>query len=125
MFKFLKKEKEPRNLKETLSYIKALEKNIEGIAKELEILKKESKFSVQKIGIVRYNPFSSVGSNQSFSIALLDWYDNGIIITNLYSKDGSRVYGKPVQKGSSEYSLSQEEKKAIEKAMKPKVADKR
>jgi len=106
MFKFLKKEKEPRNLKETLSYIKALEKNIEGIAKELEILKKESKFSVQKIGIVRYNPFSSVGSNQSFSIALLDWYDNGII-------------------GSSEYSLSQEEKKAIEKAMKPKVADKR
>ncbi|MEA3344118.1 MAG: DUF4446 family protein [Patescibacteria group bacterium] len=123
MFKFLKKNKEPQNMKEMLTYVKVLEKNIKEMSMELEKLKKESKFSIQKMGIVRYNPFSSVGSNQSFSIALLDWHNNGTIITSLYSKDGSRVYGKPIEKGVSEYSLSQEEKKAIEKAINPKTTD--
>jgi len=117
MFKFLKKNKEPKNIKEVLNYIKVLEKNIEEVSTKLEKLKKESKFSIQKMGIVRYNPFSSVGSNQSFSIALLDWNNDGTIITSLYSKDGSRVYGKPIKQGVSEYSLSQEEKSAIEKAI--------
>ncbi len=120
MFKFLKKNKEPQNIKEVFSYIKVLEKNIAEVSTELEKLKKESKFSIQKMGIVRYNPFSGVGSNQSFSIALLDSYNNGIMTTSLYSKEGSRVYGKPIKQGGSEYSLSQEEKKAIEKAINPK-----
>jgi len=116
MFNFFKK-KEPKNLKDILSQFKDLEKKIEGISGELENLKKEGKFSIQKTGIVRYNPFSDVGGNQSFSIVLLDGNNNGIVITSLYTKEGSRVYGKPVKNGKSEYSLSGEEKKAIEKAI--------
>ena len=117
MFKFFKKgKKEPENLKEVLAQFKDLENNFEKLSEELESLKKESKFSVQKIGIVRFNPFSEVGGDQSFSIALLDGNNNGIVITSLYSREGNRVYGKPIKAGVSEYSLSEEEKQAIEKA---------
>ena len=117
MLNFLKKDKEPKNLKEIIDQFKNLEGKVKEISERLENLKKESKFSVQKVGIVRYNPFSGVGSNQSFSVALLDGNNNGIVITSLYAQDGNRVYGKSVKNGQSEYSLSGEEKKAISKAL--------
>ncbi len=72
---------------------------------------------IQKIGLVRYNPFGDIGGDQSFAIALLDAYDNGLIISSLHSKEGTRVYAKPVEKGKSSYQLSDEEKKAVEEAM--------
>jgi len=113
---FKKKKKEPENLKEVLAQFRDLEKNFEKISEEIENLKEESKFSVQKIGVVRFNPFSEVGGDQSFSIALLDGSNSGVVVTSLYSREGNRVYGKPIKEGSSEYSLSEEEKEAIEKA---------
>ena len=117
MFNFLKKrKKEPEDLREVLGQLRELKENFERISAELESLKKENKFSVQKVGIVRFNPFREVGGNQSFSIALLDGNDNGIVITSLYTREGNRVYGKPIKQGQSEYLLSEEEKKAIEKA---------
>ena len=117
MFSFSKKEKkEPKNLKEILSHFKILEENIENLSQEIERLKKENKFSVQKVGIVRFNPFQEVGGDQSFSVALLDANDDGFVITSLYTRTENRVYGKPIKAGKSEYILSEEEKKAIEKA---------
>jgi hypothetical protein len=113
---FKKKKKEPKNLKEILVNLRNLEGNIEKIFQEIEKIKEENKFSVQKIGIVRFNPFSEVGGDQSFSVALLDGNNDGIVITSLYSRGENRVYGKPIKKGQSEYSLSKEEKEAIEKA---------
>jgi len=118
MWKFFRKKKrEPENFKEILDCFKKLENNFEKLSQELEKLKKESKFNIQKVGIVRFNPFSEVGSDQSFSIALLDSNDNGVVITSLYSREGNRVYGKPIKNGQSEYLLSAEEKEAIEKAI--------
>ena len=116
MFKFLKKKKEPENIKEILAQFKDLKENFGKISKEIEVLKKENKFNIQKVGIVRFNPFKEIGGNQSFSIALLDGNDDGIIITSLYTKEGNRVYGKPIKNGKSEYLLSEEEKEAIERA---------
>ncbi len=118
MFNFFKKrKKEPENFREILAYFKNLEKSFEKLSKELENLKEESKFSIQKVGIVRFNPFSEVGSDQSFSIALLDGNNDGIVITSLYTREGNRIYGKSVKASLSKYSLSKEEKSAIEKAM--------
>jgi hypothetical protein len=113
---FKKRKKEPENLKEVLAQFRDLEKNFEKISQELENLKKESRSSVQKVGMVRFNPFSEVGGNQSFSIALLDGNDDGIVITSLYARGENRVFGKPIRGGISEYPLSEEEKEAIEKA---------
>jgi len=112
-----KKKKEPENFGEILAYFRNLEKSFEKLSEGLENLKKESKFSVQKVGIVRFNPFSEVGSDQSFSIALLNGNNDGVVITSIYAREGNRVYGKSIKAGLSKYSLSDEEKKAISKAM--------
>lgn len=117
MFNFLKKKKsEPKNLKELLGQFKELEKSFADVLKEVENLKRQSQFHIQKAGIVRFNPFSEVGGDQSFSVAILDATDSGIVITSLYTRDGNRVYGKPIKNGDSEYTLSAEEKQAIAKA---------
>jgi len=117
MFNFFKKDKKPENLKDILSQFEGLEKEIKIISEELENLKKGSRFSIQKKGIVRYNPFSEVGSNQSFSAVLLDGNNDGMVITSLFTREGNRVYAKPIKNGVSEYSLSNEEKGVIEKAI--------
>jgi len=117
MFNFSKKEKkEPKDLKEVLKELKSLGDNLNRVSADLEIIKKLQNISVQKVGMVRFNPFREVGGDQSFSLALLDKGNSGVVITSLYTREGNRVYGKPVKEGNSEYSLSEEEKKAIEKS---------
>lgn len=75
--------------------------------------------SIHKVGVIRYNPFKEVGSNQSFAIALLDAKNNGTIISSLHSREGSRVYAKPIENGDSKlFPLTEEEKQAIVLAQK-------
>ena len=73
---------------------------------------------IQKIGVVRFNAFDNVGSDLSFSVALLDCNDNGIVLSGLYARDSSATYAKPVEGGKSTYPLSVEEIKAIDIARK-------
>lgn len=71
---------------------------------------------VQKIGIVQYNAFEDVGGNLSFSIALLDEENNGLVLSSLYSRNNHVVYGKPIKKGKATYPLSAEEMQAVDRA---------
>lgn len=122
MFNFFKKEKkEPKNFREVLIYLKRLEERLESVSRKIDNLKKEGKFSIQKVAMIRFNPFSEAGGDQSFSIALLNANDDGIVITGLFARNGNRVYAKPVKAGISDYSLSDEEKEAINKAKKSKT----
>jgi len=114
---FFKKKREPKNIEDVLKHLEVLEQKIDKTSQDLENLRKESKLHIQKVGIVRYNPFSNVGGDQSFSVALLNQNNDGIIVTSLYAEGGSRVYGKSIEKGKSQYSLSKEEEEAIKKAM--------
>lgn len=124
MLEFFKQtKKEPKDLKGVLNKVKGLEEKVEKILEEIEKMKKGQKFSVQKVGIIRFNPFSEVGGDQSFSVALLNEKDDGVVITSLYSRQENRVYGKPIKNSQSEYTLSEEEKQAIEKAKNSKIND--
>lgn len=69
-----------------------------------------------KIAIARYNAFSDTGSDLSFSIAIVDDNKDGVVITSIHSREGGYVYGKPVEKGQSKYSLTPEELKVIDEA---------
>ncbi len=111
-----KEKKEPKNLKEILDALAGIESKIEKISGEIKKIKEGDKLSIQKTAIIRFNPFSGVGGEQSFSLALLDGNNDGVVVTSLYTRTNSRVYGKPVKNGQSEYVLSEEEKQAIEKA---------
>ena len=86
---------------------------IKKIIKDNEKIKNNLAECVQKVGVVRFNPFGDVGGNQSFVIALLDNSLNGVIIQSLYSREGVRVYSKQIKKGESEYTLGKEEEEAI------------
>ena len=102
------------------SQAKKLEKqeaDLKKVFKDISRLDKISELSFQKIGLVRFNPFRDVGGDQSFSIALLDLRNNGFIITSIYGREGNRIYSKAIKDSKSEYSLSEEEKEAIKKAI--------
>src|SRR3989338_4836053 len=119
MFNFSKKKrgKEFKDSREIISELESLGKKLEETQAELAAIKKKSKFNVQKIGIVRFNPFKEVGGDQSFSIALLDGNDSGAVITSLFTRQENRVYGKAIKRGQSEHLLSGEEKEAIARAI--------
>jgi len=114
---FRKKKKEPENIEEILEQFRKLEKDHLALVQELADLKEKNKKNLKKRGMVRFNPFAEVGGDQSFSIALLDSHNNGFVITSHYARESNRVYAKPIEKGISQYKLSEEEKKAIEEAV--------
>lgn len=104
-------------ISEILRRERKTEIDLQKIFKKLKTLDEIALKSIQKVGIVRFNPFEGIGGNQSFSIALLDQKDAGVVISSYHSKDTTRVYAKPIKNGESEYPLSKEEEEAIKQAI--------
>lgn len=95
-------------------------KDIEFLKDYSNKIQKDGLFHIQKIGLVRFNPFKDTGGNQSFILSLIDGNNTGVIISGLYSRSGTRWYAKKVLEGRGvEYELSDEEKKALEEARLP------
>jgi hypothetical protein len=93
----------------------------EKIEKAISEIQEKSHLHLQKVSLVRFNPFSDSGGDQSFAIALLDENNDGLVISNLHSRDYSRVYAKPVKGGEAvKYQFSKEEEEAVIKAKKNK-----
>ena len=112
------------NKKSLVSIITTYQKNVDDVKEahkalidELKNVGKMSYKSIQKIGFLRYNPFEDSGGNQSFSIALLDAYNTGIIISSLHGRDGTRIYSKKINKSEAQQTLSEEEKKVLAEAL--------
>lgn len=91
---------------------------LKAVVAKLGDLEKEDLNHIQKLGLVRFNPFSETGGDHSFCLAILDGKDSGVVITGLHTRERTRIYIKPILRGKSELTLSLEEKKAIEKALK-------
>ena len=100
MYRVDRVEKENIEIK---NFIKAIDKDIEKC--------------IQKVGIVRYNAFKDTGSDLSFTLALLDEHNDGVVLNGIYSREISNIYAKPVQGGKSTYTISEEEQEAIKKAI--------
>ena len=79
---------------------------------------KTDKSKIQKVGLIRYNPFDEMGGNLCFALALLDGNDNGVVLNGIHSRTGSFTYAKPIEAGTSTYVLSAEEIEALERAEK-------
>lgn len=87
---------------------------VEGI----ESFRKKNLDNVQKVFLKRYNPYHDTGGDQSFSVSLLDGHGNGLVITSLHSRSGTRVFAKPVRMGKEDgFEFSGEEKSVVEKAI--------
>lgn len=107
-------------LEKLLSDQKELETHFGKIEDSITAVEKAGQAHFQKMGVVRFNPFSETGGDQSFALALLDRADCGVVILSLHSREGTRIYAKPVKGGKSRYDLSKEEARAIEEARKGK-----
>jgi len=94
-----------------------LEEKIKEAFSKIKDLENTSEITIQKVGVVRFNPFDNIGGNQSFVIALLDGKNNGFLISSLFVEDGNRVYAKTIKQGKSDYALSKDEDEAIKKAI--------
>lgn len=84
---------------------------------ELKLLSNQINHCIQKVGVVRYKAFEDIGSDLSYSVAMLDNKNDGVVITSIFGRNMSTSYAKPISKGTSKYALSDEETFAMNKAL--------
>lgn len=94
---------------------------VENISKEtverVDNFRDKMKNNVQKVGFVKYNAYDETENKLSFALALLDEYNNGVLINQIYSKHGSNVYAKLVTETKVEDRISEEEMAALQMAI--------
>ena len=96
----------------------SIQEEVQSINEEMKNIDTRLKFAVQKVGFIRYNAFADMGSELSFSIAFLDEFLNGFVLTSIYGREQSISYAKPIKDGKSTFPLSAEEIQAIDRAIK-------
>ena len=101
-------------LSEYLKIVDEMMKKSKNHEEEIIRLENNLKKCVQKVGIVRYNAYGDTGSDLSFTLALMDSEDNGVVVNGLYSRESSSIFAKPLIKGETKYNLSAEEIQAID-----------
>jgi len=94
--------------------MRSIEKQNDSILLEIGRITENYAGCIQKVGVIRYNPFGDVGGDQSFSIALLNKKDSGAVVTSIHGREMNKVFAKPIENKKSEYNLSKEELSAIE-----------
>ena len=118
---FMKKLGNGKNIEEDLENITykvdRVEKQNAEIMNFCKGLDEDLSKCIQKVGIVRYSAFKDTGSDLSFAVALLDENNDGVVFNGIYSREMSNIYAKPVEKGNSKYTLSNEELQAIDRAI--------
>lgn len=101
-------------LEELLQEAEINKKDIDYLKQYSLKLEKDGLLHIQKVGLLRFNPFKDTGGDQSFILSLVDNKDTGVVISALYSRSGTRWYAKKIRNGKGvEYDLSEEEKKAL------------
>ncbi|HLY68061.1 MAG TPA: DUF4446 family protein [Chloroflexota bacterium] len=92
------------------------ERRLSGVTRDIQMLDSTLQTAIQRVGLVRFNPFDETGGDQSFAIALLDQQGNGLVLSSLHNRSETRVYAKPIEDGRSSYTLSDEEEQALTQA---------
>ena len=103
--------------KEVLEAISKFEKENQILDNRLTGFKKESLGNLRNLAVLKYNPYNDTGGEQSFSLALLNGRLNGIVLTSLHSRSGTRTYLKDIKSGKSELELSKEEAQVLGEAI--------
>ena len=104
-------------LTQTLTEVRVAKAELDELNQRHQAMREQMKGCVQKVKLMRYNAFSDTGSNLSYSLAVLDENNNGVVLSSLYGREDNRSYAKPVENGKSTYQLSDEEKDVLEQVM--------
>lgn len=106
-----------RVLADYLNTVRATAQSVARMQEQHESIVRIMPTVIRHVGLVRFSPFHDTGSDQSFALALLDGRRDGVVITALHSRTDSRLYAKPIERGKSSYSLTPEEKDAMDRAL--------
>lgn len=106
-----------RKLSVEVSEIRDAAKGLETMMTEQVAIRNIQSNTIQKIGFIKYNAFENIGNDLSFALTLLDGNNNGICISSIYGRNESRIFSKPIVKGKSLVSLSQEELESLNEAL--------
>ncbi len=105
-------------LEEYMESVSKVLNKYENVEKKLEKLQEQMDRGLQRWSALRYNAFSDTGSDLSYSIAILDNFYNGFIMTGIYGRNETINYAKPIIAGESKYPLSVEEQMVLDRCMK-------
>ncbi|MEA3322842.1 MAG: DUF4446 family protein [Patescibacteria group bacterium] len=95
----------------------AFDKEIQELFNISNTINKQAHKSIHKIGVIRFNPFGERAGNQSFAIALLNSNDDGLVLSSLHTREGTRIYTKQITNGQpTDNELTEEEKIVIKQA---------
>jgi Protein of unknown function (DUF4446) len=106
-----------RMLTEYLGTVRSTAQTVERVNEEHVRMAQVMPTVVRHVGLVRFSPFHDTGGDQSFALALLDGRGDGVVLTGLHSRNDSRLYAKPIERGDSTYSLTPEERQAMQNAL--------
>lgn len=107
-----------KKIEELIKTIEGFKGNISDLEAEVETIRSQGLKNIQRVELLRFNPYDDTGGSISFTVCLLDGQGSGIVITSLHARSGTRVFGKEVVLGKgSEFELSKEEESVIKKAM--------
>jgi len=97
--------------------LRDLRSRLDRLVNDMASLRAEGDGALRRVGVVRYDAFRDMGGHMSFSVALLDAHRNGLVISILNGREGSRGYAKAVRGGKSSSPLSNEEEEALAQAL--------
>lgn len=106
-----------RKLSVEVKEIRDAAESIEALFQQQQMIRNVQTNTFQKVGFVKYNAFENIGNDLSFALTLLDGNNNGICISSVYGRSESRIFSKPIIKGKSMASLSQEELESVNEAL--------
>ncbi len=109
------------NLEQSITYyydkLEHTAENIRELAKNFDRYDRDNKNTLQRIGVVNFDAFDDISGKMSFSAAILNMHNDGIVLTSIYGHETSNVYIRKIKNGQTETHLLDEEKAALEKAV--------
>ena len=97
--------------------IESLEDAEQKMHRDIREIKENLKITYQKTGLVKYDAFREMSGALSYSLALLDKENNGVLISSMYSREGCYTYAKDIVNGGCKINLSEEEQEALKQAV--------
>lgn len=114
----------PRERRDIVAFVLELEEQVDNLREAVTILTEEVELyrhdldaALSNIAVVRFDAFADAGGEQSASIALLDNYSSGIVISIIASRETARLYVKFLDHGLPDRQLAPEEQAAVQRAV--------
>ncbi len=107
-----------KKFEEVVETVAGFNGKLSDLDSKIEAIKNQGLQHIQRVELLRFNPYNDTGGDQSFALCLLDSSGSGIVVTSLHARSGTRVFGKEIVSGKSKkYQLSKEEELVIKKAL--------